>query len=353
MAALLLSIAEIDEPRLKRWRALAAEAEEANAFFEPEFVLPATRAATRDAPRLLVIEDGERWEACVPLVDGRWKQALPAWRTWRGMYGYLGTPLVAGGRPGLGKHLVEELSAVARGRSISFEWLMADAAADRAIAESSPPRHRLRHAECFERALLVRRQDGEYLRHLKPRHLREARRLRRRLSEEIGEVTVADRAGDADAVEAFLAVERKGWKGRSETAMASKAADAAFFRSVCEGFAAAGRLQLLELRAGDEIIAMKCNLIAGKGAFAFKIAFDEAYARFSPGIQLELENIEHFHRSGLMWMDSCADRDNAMINRLWTERRGLESLVFVRESASGRAVYRGLKAAMTLRGRYE
>ena len=44
-------------------------------------------------------------------------------------------------------------------------------------------------------------------------------------------------------------------------------------------------------------IAMKCNLRAGDGAVAFKIAYDEAYARFSPGVLLEIEQIERLHRT--------------------------------------------------------
>jgi hypothetical protein len=147
-----------------------------------------------------------------------------------------------------------------------------------------------------------------------------------------------------------LRIERLGWKGRGETAMGSSAAGGQFFHGVCQAFAREGRLQLFELRAGDRVIAMKCNLIAAPGAFAFKIAFDEELSRFSPGIQLELENITAFHRSGLDWMDSCADPDNAMINRLWTGRRGIETLHFVRDSAARALVHRGLERATKLRG---
>ena len=50
-------------------------------------------------------------------------------------------------------------------------------------------------------------------------------------------------------------------------------------------FRAAGRLQLLALTAGERTAALKCNLLAGDEVFCFKIAYDEAYARFSPGVQ--------------------------------------------------------------------
>ena len=33
---------------------------------------------------------------------------------------------------------------------------------------------------------------------------------------------------------------------------------------------------------------MKCNVLSGDAVFCFKIAHDETFARFSPGVQLEL-----------------------------------------------------------------
>ena len=68
---------------------------------------------------------------------------------------------------------------------------------------------------------------------------------------------------------------------------------------------------MLALRLNGRRIACKCNFLAGPGSFAFKIAFDEAYARYSPGKLLEVENIRLAHeRPGLEWMDSCADPFN-------------------------------------------
>jgi hypothetical protein len=75
-------------------------------------------------------------------------------------------------------------------------------------------------------------------------------------------------------------------------------------------------------------IALKCNFLAPPGSFAFKIAFDENYARYSPGVHLEMANIEQvLAQPGLDWMDSCAIPDHFMINRLWTERRTVQTLL--------------------------
>src|SRR5262249_9708926 len=112
-------------------------------------------------------------------------------------------------------------------------------------------------------------------------------------------------------IESFLALEASGWKGREGTALASAAADAAFFREAARGAFAAGRLLMLGLFLDGRPVAMKCNFLAPPGSFSFKIAFDESFASHSPGVLLELANVEHFASARpARWMDSCAVRDH-------------------------------------------
>ena len=327
-----IRLGDVGGADLERWRALAADAYEANPFYEPDFLLPAAEHLGLAQMRLLVAGSGERWTGCAPVLPLRWRPQIPALMAWHGMYAYLCTPL-------LGRDDVEAALAalVALGSKIAGRQMLVasrvsvDERLGPALAASLKParRHQAGRLE-VERAIIRRQPDGEYLSHLKPHHKREYKRQRRRLEEALGApLEMTDRAGDPEAVERFLMLERGGWKGRAGTAFAS-AGDDEFFREVCRRFAASGRLQLLELSAGDSVVAMKCNLHAGEGSFAFKIAFEEEYARYSPGIQLELENIRAFHDAGLKWMDSCADPDNQMINRLWADRRRLCTVVLAR-----------------------
>jgi Acetyltransferase (GNAT) domain len=87
-------------------------------------------------------------------------------------------------------------------------------------------------------------------------------------------------------------------------------------------------VMLLSLTLDGRPVAQKCNLMAPEGAFAFKIAFDEGFASCSPGLLLEIENIRRLHQSPrIRWMDSCAVTNHFMINRLWNERRTIETLL--------------------------
>ena len=84
---------------------------------------------------------------------------------------------------------------------------------------------------------------------------------------------------------------------------------------------------------------MKCNLISAdeQSSFAFKIAYDEEYSLFSPGVLLELDNIYTLfnQQPQLLWMDSCADPDHPMIDHLWRERRTINDFFIGSKSISG------------------
>ena len=151
--------------------------------------------------------------------------------------------------------------------------------------------------------------------------------VHQRLFNRLGELgTVATRRlGPGDDLtpwcDAFLALERSGWKGAVGSALGSSDGSEHFFRDAVAGARAAGRLEMLRLDVGERPIAMLVNFLSPPGAFSFKIAFDEAYARFSPGVLIEIENLAVLGRGDIAWMDSCAVEDHPMINSLWGERR--------------------------------
>jgi hypothetical protein len=73
---------------------------------------------------------------------------------------------------------------------------------------------------------------------------------------------------------------------------------------------------------------MLITFIAGATAFTWKIAYDEAYARFSPGAQLMLEAARRiFAETSVSRIDSCADAGHPMIDRLWPGRMAVGTLV--------------------------
>lgn len=165
---------------------------------------------------------------------------------------------------------------------------------------------------------------------------KELRRQANRLAEE-GAVTFRRwQAGEAAEpwADAFLALEARGWKGRAGSALASHGDTEAWFRAILDGAAAAGRLDMRALELDGRPLAMLVNFLCPPGGFSFKTAFDEDYARFSPGVLLQQANLDLLADARIDWVDSCAAPDHPMIDSVWRERR---RLVWVNVALAGAA----------------
>ncbi|MDQ2955080.1 MAG: GNAT family N-acetyltransferase, partial [Pseudomonadota bacterium] len=71
-------------------------------------------------------------------------------------------------------------------------------------------------------------------------------------------------------------------------------------------------------------VAASIVLRSGATAWNWKIAYDENYARFSPGVQLTLDLTDSFLADeSITRIDSCATAGHPMIDHLWRERLAL------------------------------
>ena len=153
---------------------------------------------------------------------------------------------------------------------------------------------------------------------------------------------ISDDTGLANWIEQFLALEHAGWKGSNGSAIASHHSTAGMFKEALFGAAAVGRLERLTLTLDGQPIAMLANFITPPGAFSYKTAFDERYARFSPGVLLQQENLALLAAEGIAWCDSCAAADHPMINHIWRERRAIGRLSIAIGGGVRRALFAGL-----------
>lgn len=348
-------IQALTDDDLNAWSELAGRAAEPNPFFEPDFVLAAAESPNAEPPELLVEERDGEWIACTPVRVTRLLGRPLALSTWKHAYSHVGTPLVDDDHV---SQFAEALTTrLASGNQARFMMLRQAVdvtvvkAIRAAVARSPQPSIVFEHST--ERAAVHKRDDGgDALAALKPRRRRELEKKRRRLAEKLeAEPVVADRSDSPEAVEEFLRLEASGWKGDAGTAMQA-AGDADVFREICERFAEEGRLQILSLQAGEQPLAMQCNIRGDDTLFNFKVAFDERFKRYAPGIQLEVDTMQIFQAEREEEvLDSCADPDNELLNRLWPDRRPVTTLVVGPASAPGRAVGRALETARRHRGR--
>jgi CelD/BcsL family acetyltransferase involved in cellulose biosynthesis len=345
----LASPDELSPSDVCAWRELAAQAVEPNPFFEPEFVLAAVRNLHEQHVRVLTVKDRSGdWLACMPVCarvrvrDAR----APGLSAWRNLYAFLGTPLVHRDAVEQGTERLLE-SALHRSRLgvLVLPQLGDDGPVATALlaALASHRRHVALH-QTHERAVLHHTTVADGLGALmSSRHRRDLRRLGRRLGEELGgTLELRDESDSEAAVNGFLTLEAAGWKGARGTGMACRPAHAAFFRELCAGFRALGRLQIFALASGERTVSYACNVIAGDAMFQFKIAFDETFGHYRPGLQLEVHLVEWLRdQLAVRWIDSCAAADSPLFKNFWPERRPIGSYVIATNRAIGWGIDHG------------
>jgi CelD/BcsL family acetyltransferase involved in cellulose biosynthesis len=340
------------------WVALAGHASEPNAFAEHWFVGPGLRHFRHDCTvRLLEVRNGGALIGILPLCIAPRYGRVPVRhvQNWLHSNAFLGAPLVRAGQ--------EQVfwAAVIAGLD-EDPWASAFLHINGLVEHG--PLHRGLAAAAWvagrscdtvfrtERAVLVAGlAPTEYLEQtVRKKKRKELNRLRNRLAE-LGTLTSRSLCdgGEIDGwCDAFLALERSGWKGSRGSALACSSGGEAFLREVVAGAFAAGRLHFLRLDLDGRPLAMLLNFMTPPGAFSFKIAFDEDYARFSPGVLIQIENLAVLDSPGFAWMDSCAVEDHPMINSLWADRRPLVRLTVPLAGSWRGAAFRICRSAENL-----
>jgi CelD/BcsL family acetyltransferase involved in cellulose biosynthesis len=129
-----------------------------------------------------------------------------------------------------------------------------------------------------------------------------------------------------EAFEVFLALEAESWKGGRGTALLCRDDDATFTRRLVSNLAAARNASVALLRVDGRPIAAQVLLYCGRTAYTWKTAFDAAYAKYSPGVQLVDRMTEQLLATDIEAIDSCSP-DGSFMARLWTGRRTTTDLL--------------------------
>jgi len=322
------------------WRDLVARALEPNVFYDPAFALPAARVFGADAGAVLV------WSKSAPRLIGlfparieRRYGVMATLTGWTHPYAPLGVPLVdrdeaetaitafldhVESEPRLPKLIMLPLIA----RDGPFATALARVLARRGGASAPCGVH--------ARALLAPRKRENYLDHVTHKKLKELRRQRRRL-EESGPVVHMAASGPAAAVALtdFMALEAAGWKGRAGGAARAHTATEAFMREAVTALAAKGDARIDRLIHDGHPVAASITLRSHNAAWFWKIAYDEAFARSSPGVQLTLDlTRDLLADASLARTDSCATAGHPMIDHLWAERLALTDILIAPSAES-------------------
>lgn len=348
------------------WEELSRFALDPNPFFEPAFALSlAQHGPVEWRPRFLAIRETTGAQRLI----GMFVLDCSGAQSWK-------SPLVALGSPLLRQHCAQSALDAATA------WLRAkhkDAAGffhTRLDARGPTCRAILSHAvrsdlpiQEFDRRVraAMARDDTGVIREVAGKRRKELGRLLRRLQDK-GEVTFATATSITDvrnAVETFLTLEGKGWKGKRGTALVCNPVLATFARTALRRMAGMSHCRVELMKFDGRPIAAGIVFQSRDHAAFWKIAFDEEFAAYSPGAQLTLAIGRSLAQdSTINFVDSCAMPDHPMIDHLWVERREIIDLFVgsgdlgqfqraVQKEQTRRSLRRIVKSAfLTLTGRH-
>lgn len=321
---------------------LSNRAMEPNVFFSGRFLAPAMPRLEDRTVRLSVLRDEaggrSRIRFLMPFSVEKPGFSIGAGiiRAWANPFGPLGTPLVDAEEAAETLDNVLEalasqslrLPAVLVLPDLRLSGPFAQLMRTVAIGRNLP----LTVTDTYRRPMLDSLLDGQaYLQGaISPAHFRELRRQWRKL-DQLGELTYSVARQPADIrlrMEEFLLLEASGWKGRARTAMINDRYRAAFAREAVTNLAETDGVRIHTLDLDGRAIASMVVFIMGGEAYTWKTAYDEEFARYSPGKLLVAELTEwHLEDANIARSDSCAVPDHPVMSRFWEEREDMGTLV--------------------------
>lgn len=332
MKAALIAPDAVDDAFRAEWRAVEAAPEDpANPFCASWFLEPAIRRLTQgESVRLLTVrDDAARLVGVAPVVRGRTYAKIPAphFSTWRHFHGYNnGAPLFATGTRDAGRQAILRWIDT-RPEGARFFRFMEHPLAEGDSLLAQPQKRAVAIQKDGVRAILSRGRSLEDVEAagFSGKKRKELRRQWRRLGE-TGALNLVRWTAAADiaaAAEAYMTLERAGWKSCDADGRALGASDeeAAFFREAMAGGAARGAVLCDALLFDGRPIAMLFSLRLGGTLTMYKITYDETLSAYSPGVHLLVETTRlMLEDSSIALFDSATHADHPVMDHLWRER---------------------------------
>ena len=348
---------DLTQQERRRWAELSTRAAPGNIFAADWFMEPALRhCGTALSLRLAIVRGvAGDWVGVHPMtLEARIGRCpVPRWHSWHAANQPIGTPLVM---PGAEKAFWQALlthfdrhPGIALG--LSFSAMPDDLPVTLALAALCAEQGRvLHHLDSFTRPArssaafpdpnpATIETTGELYHQLDT--------LEAHLAESLGPVSLVlhDCAEDCEPwLAAFFALERAGGKGWAWSELACTPTTPALFRDVVRHACRRGAARLASLRAGEQIVAMTCWLTAGRHGYGFRMAHDEAWARFAPD-RLLMRRVARLITEGpLVLFDTCGPRGTPC-DPFWPDQRRVGTFAIGIGSPPRRAVFDALMRA--------
>ena len=310
-----------------------------NPSLESNYLIPALKHLASENIRVLVVEnkqarssDPHRLAGVIPFVSKGFKLPFKCLEIWKHDQCFDATPLLAReNTEQIWSTICQFLKAEGIGLlnldTVSAESCFASVIENTARALDQSIFHRNQ----FTRAAFQPSESADqYMAEFVSKNTRKKFRRMNRQLEELAEVTYETSTPSSDfdfLTREFMRIEASGWKGRNNTALNSNQSTFRFYEELIERSSRAEKARFLSLNLGGKPIAMLSDLQSGSTVYSYKTAFDESFAKYSPGLLAELKNLEFLHRDKIVLADSCTEPDNSTINRIWGQQLRFQSVV--------------------------
>lgn len=317
------------------WLSLSSRSIEPNVFFGPDFALAAANCGIGEAPIFVVIRrmiDGRiQLVGVLPLVARDVRSGRRTVRVWSHKYLAACTPLLDSRYfKGAFDAALDWLASLQPGRSaivipairVDGEFACMAVARARRLGGAAKPmglHERSQFLPADASAIGFSRKT-----------LKSFARYAAQLSSQ-GDLSFhihRDPMRLEAAVGQFLALEAMGWKGERGTALAKDESVERFARAIVNGLSGRGCCRIASLEHAGRPIAMSVLLIESRLAAFWKMAYDESYAKYSPGLMMLVKLSEFLRGSGEVdSIDSCAAADDLTMLRVWRGRVRIADLL--------------------------
>ena len=323
------------------WRELESAALDASAYLSPDFVIPALRQDPNGKHRVLLVRrhhrGGRRLIGCAVFTLQQRSPGLPfkTMSTWAYPHAHLCTPLLHRNHAQeAARALWDWLDAhpeswlLGRWRGIplrSSTWMI--------LLEILAERGRdtwVRHG--YERPILKRHACFNNWLHSLSKRRRKGLQRKWRILGVQGNVQVRLHRdlSDRGVARRFMELEALGWKGEQATAMRCDPGKARFFEEVTARFGRRQALFFVELQVDGRAVAMTANFVSGDILFAFKVAWDPAYRRRSPGILAEVQTVRLFHECHELKLGESGTGAGSYLSSYWCDSTPIGEVLVAR-----------------------
>ena len=300
------------------WKILSDNALQPAGYNAPELILPLL--TNLGSVKLITVRQGPDLLLAFPATNERLLT-----RTWD-------TPLTASGLPHVSEGLAESAIQTlinAQNKPLLLKAIPTDGKFFDILKRHSA---HFEIIEKWQRAAL--RPSGTYEDWLQnnfdQKRRKEFKRQRSRLSEQ-GVMTTDTLQQGQDLkpfVDELLLLEAKGWKGAKGTAISANPKLKAALEKACANLHNSKKLRFWSLKLNGKSIASLYAIVEGDQAWLGKIAYDEDFAKYSPGVQIILHCTENFFSEPhIKLVDSSAIPDHPMIDRIWRDRIEMATVV--------------------------